>query len=57
MDLTDIILGSISILSLFVGLPAISLTFIHKNAKKKRKRNWKIKISKGNIGIRNRKGK
>jgi Na+-translocating ferredoxin:NAD+ oxidoreductase RnfG subunit len=36
MELTGIITGSIAILSLFVGLPAILLTFIHKNTKNKR---------------------
>jgi hypothetical protein len=36
MDLTGIITGSIAILSLFVGLPAIILTFIRKNIKNKR---------------------
>ena len=36
MELTGIILGGISVLSLFVGLPAILFTFIHKNIKNKR---------------------
>jgi hypothetical protein len=36
MDLTGIITGSVAILSLFVGLPAIILTFIRKNIKNKR---------------------
>jgi hypothetical protein len=38
MDLTAIIVGSISILSLFVGLPTIVFTFIHKNMKNKREK-------------------
>ena len=38
MELTGIILGGISVLSLFVGLPAILFTFIHKNAKNKREK-------------------
>jgi hypothetical protein len=38
MDLTAIITGSIAILSLFVGLPAILFTFIHKNTKNKREK-------------------
>jgi cell shape-determining protein MreC len=38
MDLTAIIVGSISILSLFVGLPAIVFTFVHKNMKNKREK-------------------
>jgi hypothetical protein len=38
MDLTAIITGSIAILSLFVGLPAILFTFIHKNMKNKREK-------------------
>jgi hypothetical protein len=38
MDLTGIITGSIAILSLFIGLPAIMFTFIHKNAKNKREK-------------------
>jgi hypothetical protein len=36
MDLATIITGSIAILSVFVGLPAIVFTFIHKNMKSKR---------------------
>ncbi|MDR1073194.1 MAG: hypothetical protein LBL45_05910 [Treponema sp.] len=35
MDLTGIITGSIAVLSLFVGLPAIAFTFMHKNIKNK----------------------
>ncbi|MDR2659367.1 MAG: hypothetical protein LBC27_05185 [Spirochaetaceae bacterium] len=38
MDLTTTIIGSISVLSLFVGLPAILFTFIHKNIKDKREK-------------------
>jgi hypothetical protein len=38
MELTGIITGSIAILSLFVGLPAILFTFIHKNTKNKREK-------------------
>jgi hypothetical protein len=38
MELTAIITGSIAILSLFVGLPAIVFTFIHKNVKNKREK-------------------
>jgi hypothetical protein len=38
VELTGIITGSIAILSLFVGLPAIVLTFIHKNIKNKREK-------------------
>jgi hypothetical protein len=38
MDLTAIITGSIAILSLFVGLPALLFTFIHKNTKNKREK-------------------
>jgi hypothetical protein len=36
MDLTSIVTGSIAILSLFVGLPAIVLAFVNKNIKIKR---------------------
>jgi hypothetical protein len=35
MDLTGIITGSIAILSLFVGLPGITLHFIYKTKKNK----------------------
>ncbi|MDR0377857.1 MAG: hypothetical protein LBH70_08700 [Spirochaetaceae bacterium] len=38
MDLTPIITGSIAILSLFVGLPAILFTFVYKNIKNKREK-------------------
>jgi hypothetical protein len=38
MDLTGIITGSIAILSVFVGLPAITLSFIYKNIKNKREK-------------------
>ena len=38
MELTDIILKGILVLSLFVGLPAILFTFIHKNVKNKREK-------------------
>jgi hypothetical protein len=38
MDLTGIITGSIAVLSIFVGLPAIVLSFIHKNNKNKREK-------------------
>ncbi|MDR1218100.1 MAG: hypothetical protein LBK73_00645 [Treponema sp.] len=38
MDLTGIITGSIAVLSLFVGLPAIVFTFMHKNIKNKREK-------------------
>jgi predicted permease len=41
MDLTAIIVGSISTFSLFVGLPAIVFTFIHKNMKTKGKKKLK----------------
>lgn len=36
MDLTPIITGSIALLSLLVGLPAIVFTFVNKNIKNKR---------------------
>jgi hypothetical protein len=35
MNLTEIITGSIAVLSIFVGLPVIILSFIHKNTKNK----------------------
>jgi hypothetical protein len=35
MDLTGIITGSITVISLFVGLPAIVLNFINKSEKNK----------------------
>ncbi|MDR0602174.1 MAG: hypothetical protein LBG42_07295 [Treponema sp.] len=38
MELTGIITGSIAVLSLFVGLPVILFTFIHKNTKDKREK-------------------
>jgi Na+-translocating ferredoxin:NAD+ oxidoreductase RnfG subunit len=37
-ELTGIITGSIAILSLFVGLPAIILSFVYKNTKNKREK-------------------
>jgi cell shape-determining protein MreC len=42
MDLTAIITGSTAIVSLFVGLPAIVFTFIHKNIKNKREKEIEI---------------
>jgi hypothetical protein len=38
MDLTAIVTGSIAILSIFVGLPAIALTFAYRNVKNKREK-------------------
>jgi len=38
MDLGEVIIGSIAVLSLFVGLPAIVLPFIYKNTKNKREK-------------------
>ncbi|MDR0718189.1 MAG: hypothetical protein LBF78_01035 [Treponema sp.] len=38
MDLTTSIVGSIAILSVFVGLPVIVFTFIHKNTRNKREK-------------------
>jgi hypothetical protein len=38
MNLIAIITGSITTISLFVGLPAIVLTFVHKNIKNKREK-------------------
>jgi hypothetical protein len=38
MDLTAIVTGSIAILSIFVGLPAIVFTFIHRITKNKREK-------------------
>jgi hypothetical protein len=35
MDLTGIITGSVTVISLFVGLPAIVLNFINKSEKNK----------------------
>ena len=47
MDLTGIITGSIAIISLFVGLPVIVLSFIYKNGKNKREKEIeKIKYQK-----------
>jgi hypothetical protein len=36
MNLTEIITGSIAVISIFVGLPIIILSFVHKNTKNKR---------------------
>ena len=38
MELTEIITGSLAILSLFVGLPAVILSFIYRNSKNKREK-------------------
>ncbi|MDR2784021.1 MAG: hypothetical protein LBB48_09340 [Treponema sp.] len=47
MDLTAIITGSIAIVSPFVGLPSVVLSFIYKNSRNKREKEIeKIKYQK-----------
>ena len=38
MDLTAVVTGSIAVLSLFVGLPAITFAFLYKTARNKREK-------------------
>jgi cell shape-determining protein MreC len=38
MDLTGVVTGSIAIVSVFVGLPAIVFAFIYKNTRNKREK-------------------
>jgi hypothetical protein len=58
MDLTGIITGSITILSLFVGLPGIALYFIYKSEKnktemiKQQKELLEVEIEKEKIQLR-----
>ncbi|MDR1443449.1 MAG: hypothetical protein LBI94_01080 [Treponema sp.] len=58
MDLTGVITGSIAVLSLFVGLPAIVLHFIYKTRKnktemiKQQKELMALEIEKGNTQLR-----
>lgn len=56
MDLTGIITGSIAVASIFVGLPAVVLSFVYKNAKNKREKEIeKLKYQKEILELEERK--